>query len=319
MKKLFLVLVVLMTSLVLVACEKSPTTNPPSDIEEPVVIRQINTPETLVGFLFDLFVQGNDAYILDKNIDITVDYLIINHLYQINDDLVNIEFRPYKEQFIVHDDSYKHKYKSEYIGYSTIPMDYYYIEQQLSEIYAIKSELKKYFSLTIDHDRYNTNHELESTTRTYDINQYYQHFNLNEYNVLNQAKIASIIQDFFINLVTSAFIGEFGAMSEGNYDYDLLHNVEIHQTDAEVEFSFEGIDLAGLSYGTNSGMAVYTTVSGRLNVVNLEMTFDVHWQVYKEEQLWNESKYVFTLKQNTQPILFTSTKTYIESIDVRYR
>lgn len=318
MKKLFLVLVVLMTSLVLVACEQSPTPNPPLDIEDPVVIRQINTPETLVGFLFDLFVQGNDAYILDKNIDITVDHLIINQLFQINDELVNIEFVPYKEKFVVHEGSYMHKYKSEYLGYSNIPIDYYFIEQQLSETHAIKSELKKYFSLSIDQSRFKTYDKLEQSIRTYEVDQYYQYLSLHEYNYLNQARIANIIQGFFINLVASAFIGEFDAMSEGNYDYDLLHNVEIHQTDAEVEFSFDGIDLAGLSYGSDSDIAVYTTVSGMLNVVTLEMTFDVHWQAFKEEQLWNESKYVFTLKQNTQPILFNLTKTYTESIDVRH-
>ncbi len=317
MRKLFLVLIVLISSFVLMACEKTPTINLPSEKEDPVVIRRLDTPEALVGFLLDLFIQGNDAYILDKNIDITVNHWINNQLLEVHDELVNIEFSPNKEQFITYDGSYKHVFKSELFGYVNIPIEYYFIEQQDSETYAIKSDLKKYYSLTIDQNRFNTYYDIEGAARTHEVNQYYDYPSLNEYSHLIQTKIGSIIQGFFINLFSSAFIGEFDAMNNGNYNYNLLKDFQISQTDAAVEISFEAVDLEGLSYGTNSGISVNTTVFGYVDVVNLEMNFSVHWKAYKDDQLWNESKYDFSLKQNTHPISFTSDKTYTYSIDVR--
>jgi hypothetical protein len=314
-KKLVIWMVALVSSLVLLACEKRP--NPIVETEDPIVIRQLNTPQDLVGFLLDYTIQGTKEFIYDDDIKIALIQTMNNQILEVHGEAKNIAFEPSTDRLTTHQGSYKHLYSGSLFGSVNIPIEYYFIERQNHEVYAIKSELKKYRIVTIDSDQFNTYLVIDKSLRTYESNQYYSYLHESEYTQYNQINLGSIIQGFFINLCSNAFISDYETMKNGQYDYNLLKNFQLNQTDSLIELSFEAIDLDGLSYGTDSGLAVYTTVSGILDVQTLEIHLDIDYKVYKNELLWNEAKYQFSLTRNVTPIVFTPTQDFVSSIDVR--
>lgn len=103
-KKLVIWMVALVSSLVLLACEKRP--NPIVETEDPIVIRQLNTPQDLVGFLLDYTIQGTKEFIYDDDIKIALIQTMNNQILEVHGEAKNIAFEPSTDRLTTHQGSY---------------------------------------------------------------------------------------------------------------------------------------------------------------------------------------------------------------------
>lgn len=317
MKKIAKIATTLAVALGLSACGAAPQ-NGEQSTESAEQIMQITTAQGLVNYLLGYFESGREQYILDRNVEFTQTTHFDRTYMDIYGEQVLVEFAPTTDTFKSKDGSYYYEFTGYLFGSHNVPAEYYFMETQKTKQYGLQEELKRYVSFVSNEDRFQQYGVIDETVEKSKRDYYWEYENAEEYAELHKRNTFGILHMYFNNQIFAfALNGDFSDLTDENYDYTRIKEIEISQVGTRVDFSFTTEDLDGAAYGGDSDKQVFTDVVGFVDVASYELYFNTHWKVYKGDLLWNERKSEFSVTPNDEDISFVLDREYELSIDAK--